>query len=625
MEYSPKSLDTLLEEFEGYRVEFKSAWGRDGIGEVPNSFWETYSALANSDGGVVLLGVREKPGKLPEYQGVPNIEKVRKNLFDCANDKSKVSVNLLRDEDVFPLEYEGVQLLWIQVPRAPRGQRPVFLNNNPLTGTFRRRHEGDYRCDEATVRRMIADASEQARDAKILKHYYLEDIDGETLKIYRRHFKDKDPFHPWLDLDDHDFLYQLGACNKDRETGDIGLTLAGLLMFGNFRAIHEVLPNYILDYRETNSDDDSVRWKDRVTTDGSWSGNVYDFFRKVRPKLIEGLKIPFILDDGQRKDESHVNEALREALVNSLIHADYEGKLAILIEKKHDEFTFSNPGTLRLPREVVLKGGVSDCRNRSLQKMFQFVGAAEQAGSGVSRIQRAWKEQEWRNPILAEDFDLDRTEWVLQMTCLIPEESLQYLKACFGERIDGLEKNEILALVTAHAEQFVTNERLREQTGMHSKDVSALFRSLVQKRFLVPDGVSRWTVYRLNDTAFQNELLGIETPGLQEITPGLESEISEQKWKELRAIAEDVRKRGRAPKAEVETVILELCREQYLTPKNLAELLNRTANTLRREYLTSMLKANKLVRKYADPSHPEQAYKAIVSQQNSNSDSIISS
>ncbi len=56
-----------------------------------------------------------------------------------------------------------------------------------------------------------------------------------------------------------------------------------------------------------------------------------------------------------------------------------------LVIKRPDMFGFRNPGELRLPLSVVLAGGTSDCRNRSLQKMFQMVGAAEQAGSGFPK------------------------------------------------------------------------------------------------------------------------------------------------------------------------------------------------------------------------------------------------
>ncbi len=109
--------------------------------------------------------------------------------------------------------------------------------------------------------------------------------------------------------------------------------------------------------------------------DGTWSGNLYDFYRKVILKLTADLKVPLRLRDGvQRVDETHVHEAIREALVNTLIHADYEGRVSTLMVKRPEGFTFRNPGGLRLPVEQIRGGGVSDCRNRTLQKMFFLLG-----------------------------------------------------------------------------------------------------------------------------------------------------------------------------------------------------------------------------------------------------------
>ena len=50
-------LDTLRE---GYDTEFKKALGRDGKGKVPEDFWESYSAMANTEGGYIFLGIEER-------------------------------------------------------------------------------------------------------------------------------------------------------------------------------------------------------------------------------------------------------------------------------------------------------------------------------------------------------------------------------------------------------------------------------------------------------------------------------------------------------------------------------------------------------------------------------------
>ena len=193
---------------------------------------------------------------------------------------------------------------------------------------------------------------------KLLDHYGFDDLNLPTLQAYRNAFKSVKSDHPWVDLDDKEFLCNIGGWTKNRETGREGLTVAGVLMFGKLRSILDVLPNYVVDYQERPTDpNDARRWMDRVTTDGTWSGNLYDFFRTAIQRLTRDLKVPFRLKGTTRVDDTPVHEALREALVNEIIHADFTGRLSLLVVKRADMFGFSNPGVMRMPIEQAIRGG----------------------------------------------------------------------------------------------------------------------------------------------------------------------------------------------------------------------------------------------------------------------------
>ncbi|MDO8873654.1 MAG: hypothetical protein Q7V05_13140 [Methanoregula sp.] len=57
-------------------------------------------------------------------------------------------------------------------------------------------------------------------------------------------------------------------------------------MFGKLSPILDAVPYYLVDYQERRAEnDDGTRWVDRVTTDGTWSGNLYDFFQIAIQKL----------------------------------------------------------------------------------------------------------------------------------------------------------------------------------------------------------------------------------------------------------------------------------------------------------------------------------------------------
>ena len=390
MTFDLRTLDDLNQLGETVELECKLAHGQNGQGEVPKDFWLSYSAMANSHGGVVLLGVREKDGVFT-VAGLPNPAKVRADLFNNLNNPGKVSVNLLADSDVETVSIGDKTLLLVRIPAATRKQKPVYLNGQPLGNTYRRLHNGDRLCDNDIVKRMLAEQLEDSRDTRILNRFGLQDIDLESLHAYRNAFAVHRPGHPWIALDDLAFLHMIGGWREDRATGEAGLTAAGLLMFGRWPSIPEAFPLYFVDYQEHGPDPDSLtRWLDRVVPDGSWSGNLYDFFRRVIRKLTADLKVPFALKDGVRIDDTPVHQAVREALVNCLIHADYSDRASVLVVRSPAGFRFRNPGMMRVPVEQALHGGASDCRNRTLHQMFLLINLGERAGSGVPKIRSGW-------------------------------------------------------------------------------------------------------------------------------------------------------------------------------------------------------------------------------------------
>src|SRR5690554_4082457 len=345
---------------------------------------------------------------------------------------------------------------------------------------------------------MLAEATLSSRDARPLPNFGIHDLDGESLEQYRNLFRSTRPQHPFLEGTDQELLRSLGAMKLNRDTGEYQLTVAGLLMFGNFVSICEEFPHYTLDYQEKLGVENR-RWSDRFTTDGSWSGNLFQFFRRVFPKLTSNIKVPFKLDPEMRRiDESSVHEALREALVNSLIHADYETSIPIRIVKQENDFEFRNPGRLRVPKEQALAGGVSDCRNPSIQKMFQMIGAGEKAGSGLPTIIRSWKDQHWRAPILDEDIVQETTTLTLSLASLLPSVAVAKLEESLGNRFKELDRNEQIVLVTNWLEEVVTHERLMQVLDIHSRDLTLMLEKLVRDGLLIRQGTGRDCHYELS-------------------------------------------------------------------------------------------------------------------------------
>ncbi|MCM7958319.1 ATP-binding protein [Enterobacter hormaechei] len=419
---------------------------------------------------------------------------MKTDLFNTLNNPQKVSCNLLNDNDVYAEEVDGKNILFIEIPQANRKQRPVYINNNPLTGTYIRLHEGDRKCTSEQVKSMLAEQTTDTLDDRIFEGYTIDDLDKASIQIYRKMLADSKPSHVWLELDDFDFITALKGWKKDRKTKIEGLTLAGILMFGKWSTIQEALPNYFIEYQEITEDN---RWDDRLFPDGSWTGNLFEFYRKVYRKLIEDLKIPFQINQGIRKDDSPVHVALREALVNSLVHADYNGHSPIKITKQNGLFSFRNPGTMRVPISIAKVGGESDCRNKYLHQMFLMIGLGERAGSGLPKIISGWRSQHWSEPKLIENFEINNTILELGTNDFIPEETMSTIRGICGDKFDTLTKLDRIILATAADENIVSHERIKSLTMETTRSITLSLSKLVRLKFLNSDGVQKHKRYFL--------------------------------------------------------------------------------------------------------------------------------
>jgi len=622
----PDLLDRILaaaQVGEGSDWEFKSARGG-----FPGSFWETYSAMANSDGGIVVLGVAERDGRwnldgLEEAQ----IASLQKALWDGLHDHGRVSQNLLEANDVQVVPVDGTRLLSIRIPLASRAQRPIYLRGNPLGGTYRRRHEGDYRCPDPEVRRMLADADPIPQDHRIVRGFSMEDLDPVSIRQYRQRFilaKGED--HPWSALGDRDLLEKLGGWRRDRVSGLEGITLAGLLMLGKDLAIRdpEASPAYFVDYREHL--EPALRWTDRIYPDGTWEANLFQFYTRVWPKLGAGLPTPFRLEGEQRRDVTPTHEALREAFVNTLIHADYSAPGGVVVERHPDRFDLSNPGTLLVSMEQYQRGGVSECRNPALQQMFLLIGGGEKAGSGADKIRSGWKAKHWRAPKIEVQNEPDRVMLTLPMISLIPPEALNKLRHLFGKVVDTIAPSALQALATAAIEGAVSNRRLQDLLPDHPVEITRLLARLCEIEYLESDKRRRWTTYRLVESADEAARLdsaslgtpddGPGTPDARAATPdaspgtpdatatGVDAALSA-----LQAIAAPVAGRRRAPREVIEEAILKLCEGRSLSAEQLSELLQRHPERLRANFLSPMTREGRLRMRFPEaPNRPDQAY-----------------
>ena len=403
-----------ISQFDKYREDNRREVKRAN-GGLPVSLWDTYSAFANCYGGVIILGVKEEKDGSWRTTGLQNEAKLRKDFWDTINNPKKVNINLLSDDNVETYVYGEKKdvIMVISVPMAKREQKPVYINNDIFNGTFRRNFEGDYRCTRLQVKAMLRDQTERTMDMEILDNVPMTDLNYETIHGYRNSHRNLKKGHPFERLDDHEYLRSIGAAAVSDEDGQLHPTAAGMLMFGDEYNIVRHFPEYFLDYREEL--DPTTRWSDRLqSSSGEWSGNVCDFYFRVYNKIIKDIKVPFKMVGGERVDDTPIHKALREALANCVINADYHGVRGIVIRKDQNKIVFANPGYVRTGKKQMRIGGESDPRNKSLMKMFNLINIGERAGSGVPNIFNVWNDEGFVEPIIEERFDPDRT--ILSLT-----------------------------------------------------------------------------------------------------------------------------------------------------------------------------------------------------------------
>ena len=361
-------------------------------GGVPRSLLRTYCAFANTDGGVILLGVSETEDHRLIAAGVENPDELISVIRGMLGSRRRVNVNILSGKMVHAEKFGGRDIVVIEVPKAKPWQRPVYLGSNPMTGAYIRNFCSNCHCTYDELSAMYRESAPLPPDRKVLEDLDLSVLSENSVRNYREYFRSvRHSRNPWNDLDDGLFLQRIGAVIRD-EDGNLRLTLAGLLMFGTEAVIKNELPDYSLEYIES-SDPDTGRPYRLSSADGSWSGNVWDFYCQVLPRLCRSRPLwSAFRSVGTGAGGDEIKNAVRELLVNSLIHGDYRGKGGFRVNVGLSDISIENPGSMCMSLKDAFESERSDPRNISVMRMFLVAGISKRAGGGAARAVSALRE-----------------------------------------------------------------------------------------------------------------------------------------------------------------------------------------------------------------------------------------
>ena len=357
------------------------------------------------------------------------------------------------------------------------------------SGTYRRNGEGDYHCTVNEIAEMLRDSREESADSSLCTRVLLRDLDEATVESFRTMMSNRTPGHPWNKVPRDEFLRLIGAADYGSD-GELRPTIAGVLMFGRDYSIVRELPRYLLDYLEYAGEGEA--WEARRTTDtGDWTGNLFEFFTYVANRLALGSPNRFELNGMVRVDDSGLLKAEREAVLNGIAHADYNGSVGVRVELRRGRLTVRNPGTFRIPVGLAESGGHSDPRNPNVMRMFMLVGLAERAGSGVHRMVTTCRELGLGEPEIAES--VDPSTVTVSMRTSVPDPAGPVAgRGRYPTVLDAMA-----------ARDDATLAELAEMTGMSTSTVSRRIRELKGSGRIRREGSrvkGRWVVVRRGRT-----------------------------------------------------------------------------------------------------------------------------
>ena len=340
---------------ENVDTEFKEV---DRIkGTLPDSLSKTIAAIANTAGGEIFIGIRDDGSIV----GIDEPDDIMNRISNIAHDT--ILPDIIPFIQIRVIELEGKQVIKIEV--AVGTERPYYLAKEGLKpkGVYVRRGSACIPVNEAGIREMISETSGKSfEESRSLNQDLTFETLQEEMKLRKLEFST--PQMKTLKLTGSDGLYtNLALLLSDQCPHTIKVAIFQGDDNSVFRARKEFSGSLLKQLNEAYQ--------------------FLDFYNETKADFSGLLRYD---------QRDYPEDAVREALLNSIIHRDYlfSGSTIINIFKKHMEF-ISLGGLVRgISMEAVFLG-VSHSRNPNLANLFYRMGLIESYGTGVRKILRLYK------------------------------------------------------------------------------------------------------------------------------------------------------------------------------------------------------------------------------------------
>lgn len=472
--------------------------------KLPKSVRETLSAFANTVGGVIILGLNEKQNF--EAVGVSDPAKLSADIASLCSEEMEPPLRPL----IGLHSFEDVTLVVVEVPEVSRELKPCFYKGSGINqGSYIRVGDGDRRLTSYEVQVMLSSRG-QPRDDEQATPVGLEALDAIAADELVQRLRVTRPF-AFKELSKDDVLRRAKVLIRDSE-GEDRLSLAGLLSIGQYPQEHfpQLMLTFVHYAREDGSEaGDGVRFIDNVTIEGSIPRMVSDAMIAVQRNMSRRA----VISGAGRSDVwEYPRTALREAIVNSLVHRDYSpaaGGTQVQIEMYPNRLVVRNPGGLYGPVSVTDLGeeGICSSRNATLLKLLEDVAipgerrtVCENRGSGIRAMIASLRAARMSAPTFEDRVSSFRVTFPNHS--LLDGETVAWLRSL---REEGLSDSQCVGLALLRNGEILDNKSYRTVTGLDSRVATTELGDLVARELVEQAGSRRWARYTLSGRALATQ------------------------------------------------------------------------------------------------------------------------
>lgn len=440
---------------ESETIEYKESWHADHLKDI--------AAFANTRGGVMRIGVSDK--------------KIVVGWDGVGRDQERISSHIVESLNIHPtrmeIDEDGVLRIisiFIQKSAAPVSLRGRY---------YRRVGNSTREIPEAELARFLLERAGQSWDA-LPSDATLEDIDDSYIEIFKNISKER---LPSISPSDSTILIlqKLKLLNHENR-----LNRASVLLFGKNPCLFYPSCHVQIGY-----------FKDEITIldDMNLEGNLFYCINEIMKVLRKYIFVSYEIDNVSRGDSeieklqrrevwSIPYEAVRESVLNALVHRDYTRSGSISIKVFADKLIISNPGGLMdgLTVADLLKPHSSLRRNPFVADTFYFSRHIERWGTGTLRMQNSCRNANLPDPV----FEVNEHEFRV-----IFSRNKTNAKSLVGK------EEELIELIRNKG--FISRKDVVFGLGISDSEATSLLLRMKRRDLIAQEGTKRGAKYRLHE------------------------------------------------------------------------------------------------------------------------------